>query len=168
MRLWTQGGFVADRYVKAETLDQAPVGGAALVPLALWRAERAALEAKCASVAVEIAATKEAPAALADLTDRPMIALAYSKFGDGRAFSYARLLRARLGYSGEIRAVGDVLWDEIGYMIRCGFDSFAIQNEPTLRALDSGRKPGVPLAYQPGLASETHVGKRPWTRALAL
>lgn len=168
MRLWTQGGFVADRYVRAETLDAAPAGGAALAPLALWRAERSALEAKCASVAVEIAAAKDAPAALADLTDRPMIALAYSKFGDGRAFSYARLLRARLGYCGEIRAVGDVLWDEIGYMIRCGFDSFAIENEPTLRALDSGKRPGVPLAYQPGLASETHVGKRPWTRALAL
>ena len=167
MRLWTPNGFVQDRYARAESLDAAPSGAAALVPLALWRAEWAALEAKCAVIAVEVAAAKDAPAALAELIDRPMIALAYAKFGDGRAFSYARLLRTRLGYTGEIRAVGDVLWDEIGFMIRCGFTTFAIDNAPTLRALEAGKTPVLPLAYQPGLAQEEPAGKRPWTRALA-
>ena len=45
-------------------------------------------------------------------------------FGDGRGYSAARILR-EAGYAGELRAVGEVLVDQIGYMRRCGFDSFA-------------------------------------------
>ncbi len=168
MVLWTQNGFVEDAYVRVASLGDAPAEGSVLVPLALWRSDGAALTSKCASVGVELPASKDAPGALAELVGRPLIALQYSKFGDGRAFSYARLLRARLGYRGEIRAVGDVLFDELGFMLRVGFDSFEIANEPTLKALREGKTPIVPLVYQPGLARrETRVTERPWTRKLA-
>ena len=169
MALWTQGGFVDDRYARAETLEAAPQDGAVIVPLALWRAHGPALKRKCAAVGVELPAAKDAPATLAELADRPLVALGFAKFGDGRAFSYARLLRTRLQYRGEIRAVGDVLFDEIGYMVRCGFDAFAIDDAPTLRLLRAGRSPIAPLVYQPGLArGEAHVGARPWTAKVAL
>ena len=169
MALWSEGGFVEDRYQRIESLEGAPVEGAALVSWALWKQEHAALTARFQSVGVEIAAGKDAVAELPDLLDRPMIALSYAKFADGRAFSYARLLRTRLGYKGEIRAVGDVLFDEIGFMLRCGFDTFEVKDAPTLRALHAGKRPGVPLLYQPGLAhGETSVAGRPWTRALAV
>jgi uncharacterized protein (DUF934 family) len=53
-----------------------------------------------------------------------VVALAFPKFGDGRAYSYARLLRERFNFKGEVRAVGDVLREQAGFMLRCGFDAF--------------------------------------------
>jgi uncharacterized protein (DUF934 family) len=53
-----------------------------------------------------------------------LVALAFPKFRDGRAFTSATLLRQRLGFKGEIRAVGDVLREQAGFMLRCGFDAF--------------------------------------------
>ncbi len=59
-----------------------------------------------------------------DLPRIAVVALAFPKFGDGRAFSSARLLRERFAYTGEVRAVGDVLVELGGHMVRCGFDAF--------------------------------------------
>ncbi len=53
-----------------------------------------------------------------------LIALQFPKYTDGRAYSQARLLRSRLGYRGELRATGDVLRDQLPFLLRCGFDSF--------------------------------------------
>ncbi len=102
---------------------------------------------------------------LAELANRPLVALAFAKFADGRSFSYARLLRDRHGFRGELRAVGDVLIDEIPLMLRCGFDSFEVTDAPTLRALEAGRLPGPPIHYQPSSAEdETPDGGPPWRR----
>src|SRR6185437_4791475 len=107
----------------------------------------------------------DAQAHLADLADRPLVALAFGRFADGRSFSYARILRDRLGFAGELRATGDVLIDEIPLMLRCGFDSFEVTNAPTLRVLESGQLPGSPLHYQPSSAHyEAGEGTRPWLR----
>jgi uncharacterized protein (DUF934 family) len=57
----------------------------------------------------------------------PLIALRFPVFTDGRAYSQARLLRQRLGYQGELRALGDVQRDQIAYMARCGFDTFLLR-----------------------------------------
>ena len=56
--------------------------------------------------------------------DLRLIVLDFPKFSDGRAYSQARLLRGRLGYTGELRAAGNVLQDQALFMLRCGFDSF--------------------------------------------
>ena len=61
-----------------------------------------------------------------DLSSIPLIALEIPKFTDGRCFSYATLLRTRFGYQGEIRAVGQVLIDQLFYMQKVGIDSFAL------------------------------------------
>ena len=52
----------------------------------------------------------------------------FPKFTDGRGYSTARLLRERYGYTGELRAIGDVLHDQLFYMARCGFDAFALKD----------------------------------------
>lgn len=52
------------------------------------------------------------------------IVLNFPKYTDGRAYSQARILRGRLGYRGELRATGQVLRDQLPFMLRCGFDSF--------------------------------------------
>ena len=51
----------------------------------------------------------------------------FPKFGDGRGFSIARLLRERYGYQGELRAVGQVARDHLYYMEQCGFDAFLLR-----------------------------------------
>ncbi|TVP54874.1 MAG: DUF934 domain-containing protein [Halomonadaceae bacterium] len=57
----------------------------------------------------------------------PLIAVNFPKFTDGRGYSIARLLRERFGFTGELRAIGDVLLDQLHYMKRCGFSSFALR-----------------------------------------
>ena len=91
-----------------------------------WSAEREALAGRADPVGVSIAAGKEAIDQLREAANRPLVALSFAKFADGRAFSYAELLRERFGFKGELRAAGDVLLDEIPLMLRCGFDSFEV------------------------------------------
>jgi uncharacterized protein (DUF934 family) len=64
----------------------------------------------------------------------------FPKFGDGRGFSIARLLRERYGYKGELRAVGEVARDHLHNMEQCGFDAFLLRDgedvEEALAAFD--------------------------------
>ncbi|MEZ2127520.1 MULTISPECIES: DUF934 domain-containing protein [unclassified Sinorhizobium] len=78
-----------------------------------------------------------------------IVALAFPAFNDGRAFSHASLLRQRLGYTNELRAVGDVLIDQIPLMLRVGIDSFAVTNATALKRLAESRLTGIPHHYQP-------------------
>jgi uncharacterized protein (DUF934 family) len=67
-----------------------------------------------------------------------LIAIHFPKFGDGRGYSKARLLRERYHFKGELRAVGEVLTDQLFYMLRCGFDSFQLADgKDTQAALDA-------------------------------
>ena len=80
-----------------------------------------------------------------------VIALVLPKFTDGRAYSSAHILRDRLGYRNELRAVGDVLIDQYQFMRQCGFDTFEIQPG---RALESWRRADVEM----GLTYQNHPG----------
>jgi uncharacterized protein (DUF934 family) len=75
-------------------------------------------------VGVRLESDEQVEALAYDLPRLSVVALAFPKFGDGRAYSSARLLRERYGFKGEVRAVGDVLREQAGYMVRCGFDAF--------------------------------------------
>lgn len=93
-----------------------------------------------------------------------LVAVAFPAFNDGRAFSHASLLRARLGFTGEVRAVGDVLIDQIPLMLRCGIDSFAVTNATALKRLAENRLPGIDNHYQPTAKPSTDVGSYSWRR----
>jgi uncharacterized protein (DUF934 family) len=80
-----------------------------------------------------------------------IVAVAFPAFNDGRAFSHASLLRDRLGYTNELRAVGDVLIDQIPLMQRVGIDSFAVTNETAIKRLTEHRLPGIQHHYQPAV-----------------
>lgn len=70
----------------------------------------------------------EEPEILAEyVNELPLIAVNFPKFSDGRGYSIARLLRERYGYRGGLRAIGDVLLDQLQFMKRCGFDSYALR-----------------------------------------
>lgn len=66
------------------------------------------------------------------LPDVAMIAIEFPSFRDGRGYSQAYLLRQRLGWQGELRAVGDVLRDQLSHMRQCGFDSFAVRADKSV------------------------------------
>ncbi|KAA8714991.1 MULTISPECIES: DUF934 domain-containing protein [Pseudomonas syringae group] len=98
-----------------------------IVPLALWREHSHALKARDGGLGVWLDSDEEAEEIGADVDQFQVIALNFPAFTDGRSFSNARLLRERYGYKGELRAIGDVLRDQLFYMRRCGFDAFAVR-----------------------------------------
>ncbi len=168
MALWRDGGFAEDAWTKLDDAEPAPPAGAIIVSFKRWSAERERLSARADPVGVSIAAGADALAQLPEAAQRPLVALSFPKFADGRAFSYGGLLRERFRFAGELRAVGDVLIDEIPLMRRCGFTSFEVSDASTLRALRDGRAPEFSLHYQPSAAlSEAPAGTRPWLRKAA-
>ena len=73
---------------------------------------------------VRLESGEEVEALAYDLPRIALVALAFPKFRDGRHYSNARVLRERYGFKGEVRAVGDVLREQAGFMVRCGLDAF--------------------------------------------
>ncbi len=98
--------------------------GKVIVPLKVWQAQRAKLQNR-ADIGVWIASDERPEELKADVAKLPLIAIDFPKFADGRGYSIAYNLRARLGYTGELRAIGDVLRDQLFYMQRVGFNAFA-------------------------------------------
>ena len=96
-----------------------------------------------------------------------IVAVEFPAFNDGRAFSHASLLRDRLAYKNELRAVGDVLIDQIPLMLRCGVDSFAVKNATALKRLEEGRLPGIAVHYQPTARQADKSGGYSWRRRSA-
>jgi uncharacterized protein (DUF934 family) len=125
MPLITVEGFRADAF--ASLADDAPLrDGAVLVSLSRFQAERDALIARNAPLGVRLK-SDESPQALGeDLHRLSLVALEFPKFRDGRGFSWARLLRTRLHFAGDIRAVGDFLTDQIAYQQRVGFNQWEV------------------------------------------
>lgn len=131
------GAIVADSWqllqlAAGETAETVALpAGPLLVPLAVWQARRQELTARGAAdnnpLGVWLDAG-EGPEALAGDLDRlAVIGVNFPKFTDGRSYSSARLLRERYGYTGEIRALGDVLYDQLFAMRRCGIDAYALR-----------------------------------------
>jgi len=105
--------------------DAAVPAGRALIPLAVWQARRGELAARVARDELGVwLDAGEGPEDIADdLAHFAVIAVNFPKFTDGRGYSTAALLRTRYGYSGELRAIGEVLRDQFNYMTRSGFDA---------------------------------------------
>jgi uncharacterized protein (DUF934 family) len=114
-------------------VDALPAGKI-IVPLALWQAARDPLTASrsAAEIAVWLAPDSEPADIVGDLDKIALVAVDFPVFRDGRGFSIARLLRERYGYKGEIRAIGDVLRDQLRFMFRCGFDAYAVRADKDL------------------------------------
>jgi uncharacterized protein (DUF934 family) len=109
-------------------LDVLPV----LVSMARAGRDRAQLDARGGGWGVWIPGDAEPASVIEQFGNRPIIAILVAKFSDGRHFSLARLLRERHGFTGELRAVGNVLPDQLFFMRRCGYSSFELQAGKTL------------------------------------
>jgi uncharacterized protein (DUF934 family) len=114
------------RLDEGEAPDSAGVpAGRIIVPLAVWQAQREALVQRAGEIGIWFAPDELATAVKDDLDKFAVIAVDFPKFSDGRGYSIAFNLRKRLGYTGELRAIGDVLRDQLFQMYRCGFDAYA-------------------------------------------
>ncbi|MFC0169647.1 DUF934 domain-containing protein [Pseudoduganella danionis] len=118
--------------VKAEAEDIAALAvpaGKVIVPVAVWNAQREALLARAANGEIGVwFASDERPEPLKDdLAKFAVVAVDFPKFTDGRGYSIAYNLRTRLGWTGELRAIGDVLRDQLFSMQRVGFDAYAVR-----------------------------------------
>jgi uncharacterized protein (DUF934 family) len=113
------------RLTEGDTAENFAVpAGKVIVPLTVWQAQRETLQSR-GDIGVWIASDERPEALKDDVAKLPVIAVDFPKFADGRGYSIAYNLRARLGYEGELRAIGDVLRDQLFYMQRVGFNAFA-------------------------------------------
>lgn len=143
------GELVEDNWTVVEDgrTELAPGDGKVIVTLARWRTEREALLATHDAVGVLVPNTTDIEAVHAEIADRPLIALQFPVFTDGRALSQAVVLRKRLGFRGELRAVGDVIRDLVFWLGRCGFDSIVPRKDQKLEDCRAALRE-ITVAYQ--------------------
>lgn len=127
------GELFDDPFTDATGSPEIP-DGPVIVSLEQWKAHRDALIARGKPLGIKLRSDQSPEAIADDLAHFNVIALEFPKFRDGRAYSYARILRERLGYAKELRAVGEVLLEQLHFMMRCGFDAFVIQDPDPLGA----------------------------------
>ncbi len=132
MGLIKDGKLVTDTFVDASGLDTLPRTGAVLVTYDQWQAQRVALLARGTPLGIRLHSDQAPELIAADLPHLALVALEFPKFRDGRAYSYARLLRERYGFKGELRAIGDVLLEQLFFMLRTGFNAFEVQGADPL------------------------------------
>lgn len=119
-----QPAWAEDSFLDVVDEDPTPGQGGVILSLERFRAEGEALLAAGRDVGVRLDAGEAVEEIVDQLPKLALVALVFPKFRDGRQYSQASLLRSRFGYTGEIRAVGQVLVEQGGFMIRCGIDAF--------------------------------------------
>ena len=136
MRVIKDRTVIDDEWVLLRELeeDAAVPEGKVIVPFAYWQANRDRLLEKNDEHAVWIDGATETEALLEDLEHFALIALDFPAFKDGRSYSHARLLRERYAFEGDLRAIGDVLRDQLFFMMRCGFSSYQIREDKDIEA----------------------------------
>ncbi len=128
MPLFKEGRPVEDAWTVLNDEDALPAEGPVMVSLSRFLADAESL-AQCAGEIGVLLQPADDPAALVPYFERlDLIAVNFPRFADGRGYSTAHVLRARYGWRGELRAVGDVLRDQIAFMARCGFDALMVKN----------------------------------------
>lgn len=121
--------------------------GDVIFPLAVWQARKDEIVSR-PTIGLLLQPADRVEDVAGDLASFNLIAVNFPKFVDGRGYSTAALLRQRHGYTGELRAVGDVLHDQLFFMRRVGFDSYALKDGKSLDyAITAGFKPFTE-AYQ--------------------
>jgi uncharacterized protein (DUF934 family) len=149
MSLIKNGNLVTDEYADASAAETIPAAGPVIVSLEQWQANRDALLARGTPVGVRLKSDQSPELIAGDVAKLALVALEFPKFRDGRAYSYARILRERYGFKGELRAVGDVLLEQLFFMVRVGFDAFDVQQSPDPVAAFQTALSDFSVWYQP-------------------
>ena len=131
------GAIVADTYQLVTEAGALPAQDI-VVSLDVWQQQREAILAHPYKKAVLLKPDQHPEVLVEDVKQLDMIALDFPAFADGRGYSYATLLRQRFGFTGELRATGDVFKDNLFYLKRCGFNSFAVRADKDINVALQG------------------------------
>ncbi|HZY48776.1 MAG TPA: phosphoadenylyl-sulfate reductase [Devosia sp.] len=165
--LFKDGEFIADPFrAWAEGDDPATVRYTH-IPMAVFLANRDAVLGNPHPNGLLVMPADRVEEVARDLGRFASIAISFPGFTDGRGYTSARLLVERFGYKGEVRAIGDVLMDQLTLMRRCGVNAYVVTHPATRRALETGHLTTVNLFYQPVGITEVPVGTRPFLRRAA-
>lgn len=164
MPLYRQGRRAEDPWTAIPDEAPIPESGPVIVGKARLLAEATALFRRGDGVGVALKPGETLDGLDGALPRLKLIAIEIGRYTDGRAYSVARLLRDRYRFAGELRATGDVLTDQIGFLVRAGFDAFETNDPATIRALDAGRVVAVRHHYQSASSTrpERTLPSRPW------
>lgn len=157
------GQELPDTFTALGDADALPEGDV-LVSLSRWLSEREALTARTGAVGVQLTGEDDPTRLAGALDGLALVAVYFPKFADGRGYSIARLVRERLGWSGALRATGEVLRDQAFYLKRCGFSELEIPQGRSAAYTAEGLKDfsvvyqgasdgTVPIYRQPGHGS---------------
>jgi len=149
-------GVVDDPWRLVPDEEPLPDAGAVIVTLARWQANRDQLAARPTALGLRLKSDQPPSLIAGDVERFDVIALEFPKFTNGRAYSSARLLRERYGFRGELRAVGNVLRDQLAFMRRCGFDTYEIPPQVDAAAWISSLG-GISVVYQPATDDRASV-----------
>ncbi len=133
MALVKNGELVTSSFIDTSGMEAIPPTGPVIVSFDQWKAHRDELTGRGSPLGIRLHSDQPPELIVEDLARFDVIALEFPKFRDGRAYSYARLLRERYGFKGELRAVGEVLLEQLFFMLRTGFDAFEIQSADPLK-----------------------------------
>ncbi len=149
MRYIKDGAAAADPWVYVEGDEPVPADLPAIVsPDWLFAAGPAAATSRSAPLGVAWPNDRPESALVPYLPQLSLIALEFPVFRDGRAYTQARRLRERYGFTGEIRATGDVLQDQFLFMVRAGFDAFEVKKAADAEAFSQALS-AFSIRYQP-------------------
>lgn len=159
MPLIKNGEIVEDSWRRLDDEAELPGDGDVILSLDRLTADRDQIATRNGQTGVILPNSAEVEEIEALLPHLSLIALEFPAFTDGRAYSQAHQLRAKLGYTGELRAIGVVLADQAAFMRRVGIDAFETDGRQSLntwkKALHS-----MTLAYQRGYSGETTTRHR--------
>ncbi|WP_428312227.1 DUF934 domain-containing protein [Hydrocarboniphaga sp.] len=145
------GRILEDTWTTLTDDAELPASGQVIVSWDRWNAERATLEPGTLKVGLSLPNTLDVVPVLAELLQRPLLALNFPSFADGRAYSQATLLRRRHRYAGELRAIGQaVVRDQLQQMHSCGFDTFLLRSDQNAEQCILSFH-DMSVAYQPNL-----------------
>jgi len=126
---------IDDTWILFSDTESAVPNGQWIVSLTIWNAQKAQLQTR-KDIGLWLNSDEEPAMIDTDINHFPVIAINFPNFTDGRGFSYARELREK-GFKGELRAIGNFIRDQLFYLKRCGFDSFALEGTDLNDAIKS-------------------------------
>ena len=148
MPLIRETELVNDEYTDISAREDIPASGAIIVSLDQWQSHRDSLIERTDPVGLLLRSNEHPEEIAGDVVHLGLIALEFPTFRDGRAYSYARLLRDRYGFNGELRAVGEVLLEQIHFMSRVGFNAFEIDSDTPVADFETAQR-DFTVWYQP-------------------
>lgn len=169
MPLLRNNALAEDTFIRLDTEDPLPDSGDIVVPFSRLLKEWQRLARHTGRLGVAMGNVDRAEALALFLPKLALILLPFPVFNDGRAYSLARQLR-EMGYAGELRATGNVLPDQMQFLLQVGFDAFEIgERFPLATWQEASRQ--MSLAYQRGFCrhnqeteiwTERHADAEPW------